>query len=90
MIEGNAALKNVTALTKGQTVYAPNDTYTNESIITYTEILNSIADSFEKAVSYTHLVSLKHRRSNSSRPFFWSRESFPHRSVAVPSCFSSP
>lgn len=49
VIDGNAALKNVTALTKGQTVYAPNDTYTNESIITYTEILNSIADSFEKA-----------------------------------------
>ena len=49
VIDGNAALKNVTALTKGQTVYAPNDTYTNESIITYTKILNSIADSFEKA-----------------------------------------
>ncbi len=29
--------------------YAPNDTYTNESIITYTEIFNSIADAFEAA-----------------------------------------
>ncbi len=28
---------------------APNDTYTNESIITYTEIFNSIADAFEAA-----------------------------------------
>ena len=36
-------------MTKGQTVYAPKDTYTNESIITYTEILNSMADAFEAA-----------------------------------------
>ena len=28
---------------------APQDTYTNESIITYTEIFNSIADAFEAA-----------------------------------------
>ncbi|RAX24339.1 MULTISPECIES: siderophore ABC transporter substrate-binding protein [unclassified Actinomyces] len=49
VIAGNAALQNVTAVTSGQIVYAPDDTYTNESIITYTEILNSIADAFEGA-----------------------------------------
>ena len=49
VISGNAVLQNVTALSTGQVVYAPNDTYTNESIITYTEIFNSIADAFEAA-----------------------------------------
>ena len=39
----------VTAISTGQVVYAPNDTYTNESIITYTEIFNSLADAFEAA-----------------------------------------
>ena len=49
VISGNAVLSNVTALQKNQVVYAPNDTYTNESIITYTEIFNSLADAFEAA-----------------------------------------
>ena len=49
VISGNAVLQNVTAISKGQVVYAPNDTYTNESIITYTEIFNSLADAFEAA-----------------------------------------
>ena len=49
MISGNAVLQNVTAISTGQVVYAPNDTYTNESIITYTEIFNSLADAFEAA-----------------------------------------
>ena len=49
VISGNAVLSGVTALQKNQVVYAPNDTYTNESIITYTKIFNSIADSFEAA-----------------------------------------
>ena len=49
VISGNAVLQNVTAISTGQVVYAPNDTYTNESIITYTEIFNSIADAFEAA-----------------------------------------
>lgn len=49
VIAGNAALQNVTAVSSGQIVYAPEDTYTNESIITYTVILNSIADAFEGA-----------------------------------------
>ena len=47
VIENNAALKNVTAVQKGNIVYAPEDTYTNENIITYTEILNSMADAFK-------------------------------------------
>ena len=49
VISGNAVLSGVTALQKNQVIYAPNDTYTNESIITYTKIFNSIADSFEAA-----------------------------------------
>ena len=49
VIEGAAALQNVVAVKDGQVVYAPVDTYTNESIITYTEILNDIADAFEAA-----------------------------------------
>lgn len=47
VIENNEALKNVTAVKEGNIVYAPADTYTNESIQTYTEVLNSMADSFE-------------------------------------------
>ena len=49
VINDNAALQNVAALQTKHLVYAPNDTYTNESIITYTEIFNSIADAFEAA-----------------------------------------
>jgi len=51
VIAGNSALQNVPAVTKGQVIYAPKDTYTNESIITYTEILGSMADAFEAAKS---------------------------------------
>ena len=49
VINDNAALQGVAALQNKHLVYAPNDTYTNESIITYTEIFNSIADAFEAA-----------------------------------------
>ncbi len=49
IISGNAALKNTTAIKEDHVVYAPADTYTNESIITYTVILNQIADAFESA-----------------------------------------
>ncbi|MDU0349258.1 siderophore ABC transporter substrate-binding protein [Actinomyces sp. MRS3W] len=49
VISNNEAMQNVTAVSSEQIVYAPEDTYTNESIITYTEILNSIADAFEGA-----------------------------------------
>lgn len=47
VIGDNAALKNTTAIKDGNVYYAPEDTYTNESIITYTEILNALADQFE-------------------------------------------
>ncbi|WP_018297183.1 siderophore ABC transporter substrate-binding protein [Corynebacterium lubricantis] len=47
VIEDSQALQNVTAIQQGNVRYAPNDTYTNESIITYTEIFNEIADAFE-------------------------------------------
>ncbi|ARD42670.1 iron ABC transporter substrate-binding protein [Actinomyces gaoshouyii] len=51
VIAGNAALQGVTAVSKGQIVYAPADTYTNESIITYTEIVTSMADAFSGKAS---------------------------------------
>ncbi|MDY6052377.1 MAG: ABC transporter substrate-binding protein [Rothia sp. (in: high G+C Gram-positive bacteria)] len=49
VINDSAALTKVTAISKNQIVYAPADTYTNESIITYTEILNDFADQLEAA-----------------------------------------
>lgn len=49
VISGSSALTQVTAISKNQIAYGPADTYTNESIITYTEILNDIADKFEAA-----------------------------------------
>ena len=49
IISDNEALANVKAVTDGYVYYAPADTYTNENIITYTEILNGMADIFEKA-----------------------------------------
>lgn len=47
VISGNAALAATQAVSKGRVVYAPADTYTNESIQTYTELLSSMADAFE-------------------------------------------
>lgn len=47
VINDSAALQNVTAVQKGSVYIAPQDTYTNESILTYTEILNGIADQLE-------------------------------------------
>lgn len=47
VIDKNEALANVTAVKEGHVYYAPQDTYTNESIITYTTILNQLADAFE-------------------------------------------
>ncbi len=49
VIEENAALQNVTAIQESRVEFAPEDTYTNESIITYTEILNQLADAFDAA-----------------------------------------
>ncbi|WP_099203649.1 siderophore ABC transporter substrate-binding protein [Miniphocaeibacter massiliensis] len=48
VIDKSPALKNTTAITKGQILYAPNDTYTNESIQTYIELFENIAKSLSK------------------------------------------
>jgi iron complex transport system substrate-binding protein len=47
ILEGSEALANVTAVTEGNIVYMPADTYTNEGIQTYTEFLNTLADALE-------------------------------------------
>ena len=49
VIEESTPLEGVTAVKDGHVYYAPDDTYTNENIITYTEILNGIADQLEAA-----------------------------------------
>lgn len=49
VIADSPALKNVDAIKEQHLVYAPQDTYINESIITYTEMLNDIADAFEQS-----------------------------------------
>ena len=46
VIANSPALQNVTAVTEDQIVYAPSDTYTNESIQTYLELFNDIANAF--------------------------------------------
>jgi iron complex transport system substrate-binding protein len=51
IISGSEALQNTTAVKEGQVYYAPADTYTNESIQTYTEIFDGLADAFEGAES---------------------------------------
>jgi len=43
VIDNSPALQNTTAITEGHIVYAPNDTYTNESIQTYIELFGDIA-----------------------------------------------
>lgn len=48
VIENSPALQNTTAVSKGQIVYAPADTYTNESIQTFIEIFEEIAKAFKK------------------------------------------
>jgi len=47
ILENSEALANVTAVKKGNIIYMPADTYTNEGIQTYTEFLNSFADALE-------------------------------------------
>ncbi|APX33378.1 iron ABC transporter substrate-binding protein [Brachybacterium sp. P6-10-X1] len=49
VLEGSEALAGVTAIAEGNLVYMPADTYTNESIQTYTEYFESLADAFEGA-----------------------------------------
>ena len=51
VIAASPALQNVAAVQDNRVVLAPADTYTNESIVTYTEIFNQIADAFEQANS---------------------------------------
>ncbi len=48
VIDNSPALQNTKAVTESKIVYAPNDTYTNESIQTYKEIFDIIANSLNK------------------------------------------
>lgn len=48
VIEDSAALKDLELIKNNRIYYAPNDTYTNESIISYTEIFNGLAELFSK------------------------------------------
>ena len=48
VIDNSPALQNTTAVTEGRIVYAPNDTYTNESIQTYLELFENIANALGK------------------------------------------
>lgn len=47
VLERSEALKSVTAVTAGNIIYMPKDTYTNEGIQTYTEFFNAFADALE-------------------------------------------
>ncbi|MCQ4619544.1 ABC transporter substrate-binding protein [Corynebacterium sp. CCUG 59401] len=47
VLDESQALGNVTAVKEGNIYIAPADTYTNESILTYTEIFNVLADQWE-------------------------------------------
>ncbi len=49
VLEDSKALANVTAVTKGQIVYMPADTYTNEGIQTYTTFFEQLAKAFDAA-----------------------------------------
>lgn len=44
VIDNSPALQNTTAVSEGNILYAPEDTYTNESIQTYIELFNNMAD----------------------------------------------
>lgn len=44
VIDNSPALQNTTAVSEGNILYAPEDTYTNESIQTYIELFNDMAD----------------------------------------------
>lgn len=48
VIENAEDLQNTNAIKNGKVVYAPNDTYTNESIQTFTELFNELKDVFSK------------------------------------------
>lgn len=51
IIQDAEALKSVTAVKDGKVIFLPTDTYTNESIQTYTEFFNSLADLLEQQKS---------------------------------------
>jgi iron complex transport system substrate-binding protein len=48
VIDHSPALQNTTAVAEGKIVYAPKDTYTNESIQTYLELFENIANTLAK------------------------------------------
>ena len=48
VIDNSPALQNVTAVKEGQIVYAPNDTYINESIQTYIKLFTDLAEALGK------------------------------------------
>jgi len=48
VINNAPALQNITAVTENQIILAPNDTYTNESIQTFTALFETIADAMAK------------------------------------------
>ena len=48
VIDHSPALQNTTAVSQEQIVYAPNDTYTNESIQTYLELFKNIKNALTK------------------------------------------
>lgn len=48
VIDKSPALKNITAVTEKKIVYAPADTYTNESIQTYLELFKDLASALAK------------------------------------------
>ena len=48
IIDDSPALQNTTAIREGNIVYAPNDTYTNESIQTYLKLFSDLAEAFAK------------------------------------------
>jgi len=47
LLANSAALQNTTAVREGHIVHAPQDTYLNEGILTYTEFLGTVADAME-------------------------------------------
>ncbi|EOM75471.1 iron ABC transporter substrate-binding protein [Rhodococcus rhodnii] len=51
VIAGSEALQGVGAVREGNVIYLPADTYTNESIQTYTEFFDSLADLLESKKS---------------------------------------
>lgn len=48
VIDNSPALQNTTAVTEGKIVYAPEDTYTNESIQTYLELFKELKNALTK------------------------------------------